>query len=48
MRPKAVTAKNAAGQLGMFWEKMAILSPLFMPKLDSRLESLRQVSLKPA
>ena len=48
MRPKAVTAKKATGQLGMFCENMATLSPLLIPKLESCLERRLQVSLKEA
>ena len=35
-RPKAVAAKNATTQLGMFCEKMATRSPCLMPKRDIR------------
>ena len=45
-RPNAVAVKNATVQLGMFWDRMATLSPALMPKRDSLWDSRSQTSRK--
>ena len=48
IRPLEVMAKNATPQLGIFSERIAILSEALMPKVARTPEIRSQASLKPA
>ena len=48
MRPNAATENSATGQFGIFCERIATLSPEFIPKLDNWRDILRQQSPKEA
>ena len=40
-RPKGVMEKNATVQFGMFWDRMATLSPALIPNRDIRWDRSR-------